>query len=102
MRPHRAPGGQPGTAGRLGVVDSIERARVVLIGKPGCHLCDDARTVLARVTAQAGEQFVERSILDDAEREAAYWERIPVVLVDGVGTDYWHVDEPRLLASLQG
>ena len=28
-------------------------ARLVLYGRPGCHLCDDARAALERVRARA-------------------------------------------------
>ena len=75
-------------------------ARVVLIGKPGCHLCDDAREVVARVTAERGETFTELSILDDADLRERYWEQIPVTLVDGAPHDFWRVDEARLRAAL--
>ncbi len=74
--------------------------RVTLIGKPGCHLCDDARTVVARVTAELGEEFVERNILDEPELYAEYWEQIPVTLVDGAQHDFWRVSEDRLRAAL--
>jgi hypothetical protein len=75
-------------------------ARVVLIGKPGCHLCDDAREVVARVTAERGETFTELSILDDPDLRERYWEQIPVTLVDGAPHDFWRVDEARLRAAL--
>jgi len=32
----------------------VTPARITLIGKPGCHLCDDARAVIARVAAELG------------------------------------------------
>ena len=76
-------------------------ARVLLIGKPGCHLCDDAREVVARVTAELGEHFEERSILDDRSLHERYWEQIPVTLVDGEPHDFWRVDEDRLRAALR-
>ena len=74
--------------------------RVLLIGKPGCHLCDEAREVVARVTADLGEAYEERSILDDPALNERYWEQIPVVLVDGAQHDFWRVDETRLRAAL--
>ena len=74
--------------------------RVTLIGKPGCHLCDDARAVVARVTAELGEEFVERNILDEPELYAAYGEQIPVTLVDGAQHDFWRVSEDRLRTAL--
>ena len=75
-------------------------ARVVLIGKPGCHLCDEARAVVAQVTAETGDDFEERSILDDPALHEQYWEQIPVVLVDGRQHDFWRVDPARLRAVL--
>ena len=76
------------------------RARITLIGKPGCHLCDDARSVIARVAADLGVGWEERSIADDPALAEEYWEQIPVTLVDGRQHDYWRVDETRLRAAL--
>ena len=76
--------------------------RVTLIGKPGCHLCDEARAVIADVCAQTEEDWQERSIQDDPELYDAYWERIPVVLVDGQPHDFWRVDPARLRTALTG
>ena len=74
--------------------------RVTLIGKPGCHLCDEAREVVAQVTAELGEAYEELSILDDAALEQRYWEQIPVTLVDGEQHDFWRVSADRLRAAL--
>jgi hypothetical protein len=75
-------------------------ARVTLVGKPGCHLCDDARAVVAAVTAELGETYEEVSILDDPALHERYWEQIPVTLVDGAPHDFWRVDPQRLRAAL--
>ncbi|MDP9392801.1 MAG: glutaredoxin family protein [Actinomycetota bacterium] len=80
---------------------TTSRPRITLIGKPGCHLCDEARAVIARVAASTGAGFEERSILDDDELRARYWEQIPVTLVDGVQHDFWRVDEARLRRALE-
>jgi hypothetical protein len=74
--------------------------RVTLVGKPDCHLCADARAVIAAVCAETGENYVELSILDDPELADRYWEQIPVTLVDGVQHDFWRVDAARLRAAL--
>jgi glutaredoxin len=74
--------------------------RITLLSKPGCHLCDRAREVIERVARDLGVQWVERSILDDPGLSAAYWEQIPVTLVDGAQHDYWRVDESRLREAL--
>jgi hypothetical protein len=75
-------------------------ARVTLIGKPGCHLCDEARAVVAAVTTELGEEYVELSILDDPDLRARYAEQIPVTLVDGQQHDFWRVSPDRLRAAL--
>ncbi len=82
------------------VVPAVPGARVVLVGKPGCHLCDTAREVVARVTRESGDSFDERSILDDPDLYERYGEKIPVTLVDGIQVDFWRVDEARLRAAL--
>jgi glutaredoxin len=74
--------------------------RITLLGKPGCHLCDDARTVVTRVAEQAGVPWEELSILDDPELLEEYGEQIPVVLVDGRQHTFWRVDEQRLRAAV--
>lgn len=75
-------------------------ARITLIGKPGCHLCDDAREVIAAVAAELGVGWEERSIADDPALAEEYWEQIPVTLVDGRQHDYWRVDATRLRQAL--
>lgn len=75
--------------------------RVTLYTRPGCHLCDDARAVIARVCAEEGEEFEEHSILDDPALLERYTEEVPVTLVDGRQHDFWRVDEARLRAALR-
>jgi hypothetical protein len=75
--------------------------RLTLLGKPGCHLCDDARVVVAGVLADHPEvAFEERSILDDPALLDAYFEEIPVVLIDDRVHTIWRVDEARLRTAL--
>jgi glutaredoxin len=73
---------------------------VTLIGKPGCHLCEDARAVVEKVAAAAGAVVVEQDITQDEELYRRYWEQIPVVLVDGEQHTFWRVDEHRLRRAL--
>ena len=76
--------------------------RVTLYAKPGCHLCDDAREVIARVCADLGASYEEVDINSDPELQRRYGEQIPVTLVDGGQHDFWRVDERRLRAALGG
>ncbi len=75
--------------------------RITLIGKPGCHLCDDARAVIARVAEELGVGWTELDITRDKALAEQYWEQIPVTLVDGRRHDFWRVDETRLRAALR-
>jgi hypothetical protein len=75
--------------------------RLTLIGKPGCHLCDDAREVITGVLADfPGARLEERSILDDAELNEHYATKIPVLLIDERMHAHWRVDPDRLRAAL--
>ena len=74
--------------------------RITLIGKPGCHLCDDARAVVARVAEDLGVGWSELDITADQALSEEYGEQIPVTLVDGRRHDFWRVDEARLRAAL--
>lgn len=73
---------------------------VTLIGKPGCHLCDDARVIITEVCAEEGARWEEKDINQDEELYRKYWEQIPVVLVDGAQHDFWRVDRERLRRAL--
>jgi glutaredoxin len=76
--------------------------RITLYSRPGCHLCDDARAVIARVCADLGEEYDEVSIDGDPELSGRFGEEIPVTFVDGRQHDFWRVDEARLRAALAG
>jgi len=56
---------------------------VVLFGRPGCHLCDEALEVLERVRADVPFALEKRDITTDDALHRAYLERIPVVTIDG-------------------
>ncbi|AIY02707.1 glutaredoxin family protein [Arthrobacter sp. PAMC 25486] len=72
-----------------------------LITKEGCHLCDDARSVVSGVAAELGLPWTERRIDGDEGLTARYGEEIPVVVVDGIQRDFWHIDPVRLEGVLR-
>ena len=74
--------------------------RITLLGKPGCHLCDEARTVIAKVAAELGVPWEERDITLSEQDQQEYWDKSPVTLIDGVQHDFWQVSEQRLRAAL--
>ncbi|WP_343319102.1 glutaredoxin family protein [Arthrobacter sp. TMP15] len=67
-----------------------------LVTKSNCHLCEAARTVVAEVAGSLGLTWSELSIDNNPELIARYGEEIPVVLVDGIQRDFWHIDPARL------
>lgn len=76
--------------------------RLTLVGKPGCHLCDEARAVVLEVIEGFPTvAFEERSILDDPELFDAFAEEIPVVLVNERVHTIWRVDPARLRRRLE-
>ncbi|MEI7029531.1 glutaredoxin family protein [Streptomyces pratensis] len=73
---------------------------VTLVGKAGCHLCEDARAVVSAVCAETGAAWVEKDIAEDEELYKEYWEQIPVVLIDEEQHTFWRVDPVRLRKAL--
>jgi glutaredoxin len=74
--------------------------RVTLYGKPGCHLCEDARETVAAVCAELGVEWTEVDITADEALFRRFGEQIPVTFVDGDQHDFWRVDAARLRAAL--
>ena len=75
---------------------------VVLDGRPGCCLCDEALEVLARVRARVPFELREIDIEEDPALHRAYLERIPVVTIEGVEAFQYFVDEAVLEQHLAG
>lgn len=75
---------------------------MLLLSRPGCHLCREAAAVIARVTADLGVGWVERDVNDNPDDLRAYSDMVPVTFVDGVQHDFWRVSEERLRAALGG
>jgi glutaredoxin len=73
---------------------------VVLYGRDGCCLCEEAREILERVRATHPFAFIERDIDADERLLRAYLERIPVVAIDGVEVFELFVDEAQLRRRL--
>ena len=81
---------------------------LTLIGKPGCHLCDDARSVIQGVVAEfeahrdafGAVSLEELDILQDEQLAQKYHDEIPVLLINGSGHNYWRIDPVRLREAL--
>lgn len=73
---------------------------ITLLSRPGCHLCDDARGVIARVADELGVSWTERDITASDDDLRQYADMIPVTFIDDVQHDFWRVDEARLRKAL--
>jgi glutaredoxin len=69
---------------------------VVVYGRPGCHLCEDALVLIERVRAHVPFKLEQRDIESDDEWFKRYLERIPVVEIDGEVVFELFVDERQL------
>jgi hypothetical protein len=80
---------------------------LTLIGKPDCHLCDVASEIIDTVIADMPEaaaesiEIVEASIQDDPTLYDLWWEKIPVVLIDGELHAHWRLSADRLRSALE-
>ena len=84
-----------------------ELIELTLIGKPACHLCQDAEAAIDRVlfgfraiNPKLTVSLQHQNILDDDALEARYREEIPVLLINGKVHNYWRIDEARLREAL--
>jgi hypothetical protein len=80
----------------------VSHPEVVLYGRDGCCLCDDAREILERVRGRYPFALVQRDIDTDERLLRTYLERIPVVAIDGVEVFELFVDESELERRLSG
>jgi len=87
----------------------VASVSLTFIGKPDCHLCEDARVVVRGVlddlaadsSVSAPEVTVtELSILDNPALMDEFAEEIPVVMIDGRVHTIWRVDPARLRRAL--
>lgn len=75
--------------------------RLTFIGKPDCHLCEDAHAVVDEVLADLPDvELIELSILDEPDLFEAYVDEIPVLLIDERVHTIWRVDAGRLRGAL--
>ena len=65
----------------------MSHARVLLMERPGCHLCEVAAQVVEIVCAEVDEDFARIDITDDPAAADLYSARVPVVLPLPLGDD---------------
>ncbi len=81
---------------------------LTLFTKPGCHLCEEAKTVIDSAIQQFKSQhsseqpieLTEVNILEDQALLEKYTEEIPVLQINGFTHAYWRIDSERLINAL--
>jgi hypothetical protein len=76
---------------------------LTVLGRPGCHLCEEAMAAIRRLLAERGGHDVRLEEVDieaDEALMAAYLERIPVIVLDGEELYDFFVDEADLRTRL--
>jgi glutaredoxin len=76
-------------------------AKITLYSKPDCHLCEEAMTVLRSLQSELAFTLVERDITGDEALHRAYFDRIPVVMLEGVELSHFFVDEALVRERLE-
>jgi glutaredoxin len=74
---------------------------LTVYSKPDCHLCADAMLVLRRLQVELGFALQERDITADEALHRAYFERIPVVALDGEELCEYTVSEELVRKRLE-
>jgi glutaredoxin len=74
---------------------------VTVYSSPECHLCEEAMGVLRSLQGQLEFELQERDITADDALHHAYFERVPVVLLDGDEVCEYFVDEAVLRERLE-
>lgn len=82
--------------------------KLTLLTKPGCHLCEEAKTVVDSVILKFNAEhpteeliaLTELNILEDDTFNNLYAEEIPVLQINGATHAYWRIDSERLIAAL--
>ncbi len=74
---------------------------MTVYSKPDCHLCEEAMAVLRGLQEELGFALRERDITAEEALHRAYFERIPVVVLDGEELCEYHVSEALVRERLE-
>jgi glutaredoxin len=74
---------------------------ITVYSAPGCHLCEEAAATLGAMQAELGFELAELDITTDESLHRAYFERIPVVLLDGEELCEYFVEEALVRERLE-
>lgn len=76
--------------------------KLTLLSKPGCHLCDEMKTVVAKVAGRFAVDVEEVDISADPDLMRQYGEQIPVLMWEGKKIAKYRISETELARRLAG
>ena len=82
---------------------------LTLLTKPGCHLCEEAKTAVdlamdkfkSQHFADSLIELTEVNILEDQALLEKYGEEIPVLQINGATHAYWRIESERLELAIR-
>jgi glutaredoxin len=74
---------------------------ITIYSRPGCHLCDEAKTVVASVAEEFGAQLREVNIDESAELRTRYTNDVPVIFIGSKLAAKHRVDPRRFRRQLE-
>lgn len=74
---------------------------VTLYSRQGCHLCENAETILAGLRKELDFSLEILYIDENPELEKLYGTQVPVIHINGEHHDFYKVDEERFRTSLE-
>ncbi len=77
-----------------------EAARVVILTRSGCCLCDEAIAIAEGVCADLGVSLHLKDVDEDPTLRADWNDHVPVTFVDGKRHAIWALDPQILRAAL--
>ena len=81
-------------------LEVLGSARVVILVRDGCHLCEAATQVVDAVTRETGDTWTTVDVDADPALAERWTDEVPVTFVDGRQHDFWRVEPQRLRAAL--
>lgn len=85
-----------------------KRISFKLIGRQGCHLCEDARGELARIIGELNVRFPDLEyVVEDLDVDEnpdlfeKFSDEVPVLLLDEKQIAFFKIDASRVLAAIE-
>lgn len=85
----------------VAMATSSQTRTITVYSKPDCHLCAEAMLTLRRLQQELGFALRELDIAEDEALHRAYFERIPVIALDGEELCEYHVSEALVRERLE-